>query len=265
MSPATWSRGTRYASDPAAPKPAELLRAAAERIEIVIPNLASQPDIVDAAAREAPPTAAASASSSRTQTDRSNRCSASTRSRSAPRPPARTTSSTEPTTRCSSRSHASASAAQSPPMIHLPAQRQYGGLFDRLADDFEDRWDKATPLASREQLHAYLAETELEPWPEPDQLPEPDPPSPRRAIAAIARLRPPRPETAAPLARTTDLTRAPVAAQPSAGAPCHEVGAIVARAAGPSRSGPSRLLGLPTARGPSPDCPSVTRSAPPKS
>jgi hypothetical protein len=38
--------GYAYSSDPAAPKPAELLRAAVERIEIVIPNLASQPGIV---------------------------------------------------------------------------------------------------------------------------------------------------------------------------------------------------------------------------
>ena len=75
----------------------------------------------------------------------------------------------------------------------------------------------------------------------------------------VARGRP------APLATTTDLTRRRPAPRSPAGAPCHEVGAIVARAAGPSRSGPSRLLGLPTARGPSLDCPSVTRSAPPKS
>ena len=38
--------GYAYSSDPAAPKPAELLGAAVERIEIVIPNLASPAGIV---------------------------------------------------------------------------------------------------------------------------------------------------------------------------------------------------------------------------
>ena len=44
---------------------------------------------------------------------------------------------------------------QSPPLILL-RQANYGGLFDRLADEFDERWDKATPLTTREQLHAYL-------------------------------------------------------------------------------------------------------------
>lgn len=70
------------------------------------------------------------------------------------------------------------SAGTSPPAIHLHRQAD-DGLFDRLAKDFDARWLKATPLTSREQLHAYLADTEHEPSPESDQLPEPDPPSPQ--------------------------------------------------------------------------------------
>jgi lambda repressor-like predicted transcriptional regulator len=38
--------GYAYSSDPAAPKPAELLRAARERIEMVVPNLGSPPEVV---------------------------------------------------------------------------------------------------------------------------------------------------------------------------------------------------------------------------
>ncbi|MGI8713373.1 MAG: hypothetical protein ACR2NR_09360 [Solirubrobacteraceae bacterium] len=69
-------------------------------------------------------------------------------------------------------------AGTSPPLIHLHRQVD-DGLFDRLAKDFDARWLKATPLTSREQLHAYLADTEHEPSPESEQLSEPDPPSPQ--------------------------------------------------------------------------------------
>jgi len=69
-------------------------------------------------------------------------------------------------------------AGTSPPAIHLHRQAD-NGLFDRLAKDFDARWLEATPLTSREQLHAYLADTEHEPSPESDQLAERDPPSPR--------------------------------------------------------------------------------------
>src|ERR1019366_9828746 len=57
------------------------------------------------------------------------------------------------------------SASASPPIIHLRRQAD-GGLFDRLADDFDDRWLEAGPLTPREQLHAFLADTELEARPE---------------------------------------------------------------------------------------------------
>jgi len=70
------------------------------------------------------------------------------------------------------------SAGTSPPVIHLHRQAD-DGLFDRLAKDFDARWLEATPLTSREQLHAYLADTGLEPSPESEQLLESDPPSPR--------------------------------------------------------------------------------------
>jgi hypothetical protein len=83
------------------------------------------------------------------------------------------------------------SAGASPPVIHLRRQAD-DGLFDRLVEDFDDRWLEATPLASREQLHAYLADTELEPGPEPEHSPEADP------LSAPAPSRPPEAPTASP-------------------------------------------------------------------
>jgi transcriptional regulator with XRE-family HTH domain len=60
---------------------------------------------------------------------------------------------------------------ESPPVIVI--QRRTGaGLFDRLAHAFEQRWDDTTPLPNRERLHAYLADVEREPWPEPDSDPD---------------------------------------------------------------------------------------------
>ena len=58
-----------------------------------------------------------------------------------------------------------------PPMI-LIQRRASAGLFDRLADEFEERWGQTTPLATRESLHAYLAEVELERPLEPDVEPD---------------------------------------------------------------------------------------------
>jgi len=83
------------------------------------------------------------------------------------------------------------SAGASPPVIHVRRQA-VGGLFDRLVEDFENRWLEATPLVSREQLHAYLADTELEPGPEPELSPEADP------LSASAPSRPPEAPTASP-------------------------------------------------------------------
>ena len=87
-------------------------------------------------------------------------------------------------------------AEASSPIIHLRRQTD-NGLFDRLVEDFEDRWLKATPLASCEQLHAYLTDTERQPGQEPEHLPEADPRSAR------APLRP----TEAPTASPADAPR----------------------------------------------------------
>jgi transcriptional regulator with XRE-family HTH domain len=158
--------GYAYTSDPAAPKPAELLSAAVERIGIVallraraadgcrICIIIEEPDArieplldVDAIEVRASP-----AGEDHTLYRADDEILLALRNISF--------------------------ADQSPPLIHL-RQATYGGLFDRLVHDFEDRWDKATPLASREQPHPYLADTEVEPWTEPAQLPEPGSPSAR--------------------------------------------------------------------------------------
>lgn len=61
----------------------------------------------------------------------------------------------------------------SPPVIVLQ-RRTSAGLFDRLADDFEQRWEQTTPLPTRESLHAYLAMGEFERRPEHSHDPAPD-------------------------------------------------------------------------------------------
>jgi hypothetical protein len=63
-----------------------------------------------------------------------------------------------------------------PPPLILIQRRTSAGLFDRLADEFDERWEQTTPLPTRERLHAYLAEVELEPSPESDVEPAPRPP-----------------------------------------------------------------------------------------
>jgi len=68
------------------------------------------------------------------------------------------------------------SPGASPPIIHLRRQVD-DGLFDRLAEDFEDRWLEATPVTNRDQLHAYHAATDLEPGRESEHSPEADPQS----------------------------------------------------------------------------------------
>ena len=165
-----------YSSDPAAPKPAEILGAAVERIEIVIPDLASQPgDIAILRAR------AADGCRIRILIED-------------PRDlvePLLDVDAIEVRASPAGVDHILYRAdeqillalrhisfpEQSPPLIHL-RQANYGGLFDRLVDDFDDRWLRATPLASREQLQGYLPDTEVELGSGPAQLPEPDSPSP---------------------------------------------------------------------------------------
>jgi transcriptional regulator with XRE-family HTH domain len=165
-----------YSSDPAAPKPAEILGAAVEQIEIVIPNLASQPgDIALLRAR------AADGCRIRILIEDPHVLVE----------PLLDVDAIEVRVSPAGVDHILYRAddqillalrhisfpEQSPPLIHL-RQVNYGGLFDRLTHDFDDRWDKATPLTSREQLHAYPLDTEVEPWTEPAPLPEPDLPSP---------------------------------------------------------------------------------------
>ncbi len=79
------------------------------------------------------------------------------------------------------------SAGASPPVMHLRRQAD-DGLFDRLVEDFENRWLEATQLTSSEQLHAYLADTALE----PEHSPQADP------LSAPAPARPPEAPTASP-------------------------------------------------------------------
>jgi transcriptional regulator with XRE-family HTH domain len=63
-------------------------------------------------------------------------------------------------------------ALSAPPPVILLQLLTSAGLFDRLADEFDERWEQTTPLPTREHLHAYLAEVELERAPEPDIEPD---------------------------------------------------------------------------------------------
>jgi transcriptional regulator with XRE-family HTH domain len=182
--------GYGHATDPAAPNTAALLSAAAERIEIAIPNLASQPGLVELF-----------------RTSAANGCQARIIIEDADEQvePLLGIDAIEIRASPAGEDHVVyraddemllvftriGSASASPPIIHLRRQAD-GGLFDRLADDFDDRWRVATPLTSREQLYAYLADTELEPRPEPEHSPAADP---QRVRAAA---RPPEASTASP-------------------------------------------------------------------
>jgi transcriptional regulator with XRE-family HTH domain len=172
--------GYGHATDPAAPDGATLLRAAVERIEIAIPSLASQPDLVellrisDANGRQ----------SRILIEDPDEQVEAllgldGVEIRASPAGEDHILYRADDEMLLVLTPIGSASA--SPPIIHLRRQTD-GGLFDRLAADFDDRWLEATPLTSREQVHAYLADTELEPRPEPEHSPAADP-QPVRAPA----------------------------------------------------------------------------------
>jgi len=169
--------GYAHATDLAAPNVDELLRAAAERIQIVIPYLGSDSGLVELFRTGAP-----------------NGC----RVRLIIEDPDERVEpllgidALEVRTSPAGEDHILfrvddemllvltriGSAGTSPPVIHLHRQAD-DGLFDRLAKDFDKRWLEATPLTSREQLPAYLADTEHEPSPESDQLPGTAPPSQR--------------------------------------------------------------------------------------
>jgi transcriptional regulator with XRE-family HTH domain len=169
--------GYAYSSDPAAPKPAALLGAAVERIEIVTPNLASQPEVVALVRARA----ADGCRICMLIEDPDERVEAlldidAIEVRVSPAGEDHTLYRADDEILLALRNISFAD--QSPPLIHL-RQATYGGIFDRLVHDFDDRWDKATPLASSAQPRGYLTDTEMEPWTEPAQLPEPDSPSPR--------------------------------------------------------------------------------------
>ncbi|MGH2872961.1 MAG: helix-turn-helix domain-containing protein [Solirubrobacteraceae bacterium] len=66
-----------------------------------------------------------------------------------------------------------------PSPVILIARRTRAGLFDRLVNEFEERWEKTAPLQTRERLRAYLADAELEPAPESDSESDPRPPPSR--------------------------------------------------------------------------------------
>ncbi len=165
--------GYGHATDPAAPNAAELLRAAVERIEIVIPNLASQPGLVDlvrASGANGCPVRIIIEDPNE-QVDALLGIDA-IEVRASPAGEDHILYCADDEIHLALRHIGTAD--ESPPLIHLRRATD-GGLFDRLADDFDDRWIQTTPITSRGQLHAYLADTELEPWTEPDQAPEPDP------------------------------------------------------------------------------------------
>jgi transcriptional regulator with XRE-family HTH domain len=182
--------GYGHATDSAAPNTAALLSTAVERIEIAIPNLASLPGLVELFR-----TSAANGRQARIIIEDPDE----------QVEPLLGLDAIEVRASPAGENHILyraddemllvltriGSASVSPPIIHLRRQAD-GGLFDRLADDFDDRWLEATPLTSREQLHAYLADTELEPRPEPEHSPTADP------LPARAPARPPEAPTAAP-------------------------------------------------------------------
>jgi transcriptional regulator with XRE-family HTH domain len=182
--------GYGHAADPAAPNGAALLGRAVERIEIAVPNLASQPDLVELLR-----TSGANGRQSRIIIeDPDEQVEAllgldGVEIRASPAGEDHILYRADDEMLLLLTRIGSASA--SPPIIHLRRQTD-GGLFDRLADDFDDCWLEATPLTSREQLHAYLADTEIEPRPEPEHSPVANP-QPARAPA-----RPPEAPTASP-------------------------------------------------------------------
>jgi transcriptional regulator with XRE-family HTH domain len=168
--------GYAYATDADAPDLAELLRAANERIEIVIPDLGSQPGLVDLL---------------NTSGSNGRRVRAIIEDPDEPLEALLGNNAIEVRASPGGEDHVLyradgqmllsltriGSPDESPPMIHLRRLAD-GGLFDRVADDFEQRWLQATPLATREELRAYLADTELEPWTERGQPREADPAPP---------------------------------------------------------------------------------------
>ncbi len=182
--------GYGHATDPAAPNTGALLRAAVERIEIAIPNLASQPGLVELL---------------RTSAANGRRARILIQDPDGHVEPVLGIDAIEVRASTAGEDHVLyraddemllvltriGSASASHPIIHI-CRLADGGLFDRLADDFDDRWLQATPLTSSEQLQAFVADTELEARPEPehspkaDSLPVPPPARPPEAATALS-------------------------------------------------------------------------------
>jgi len=168
--------GYGHASDPAAPTAAGLLGAAVERIELVIPSLTSQAGLVELIGG---------------RTARGCRARIILERPDSEVEPLLGIEAIEVRASPMGEGHAMfradeemlllltgiGSAGVSPPIIHLRRQAN-GGLFDRVSDDFEDRWLEATPITSREQLDTYTADRQLAGQPGPLRLPEADPPPP---------------------------------------------------------------------------------------
>jgi transcriptional regulator with XRE-family HTH domain len=185
--------GYGHASDPAAPNTAALLSTAVERIEIAIPNLASQPGLVELFR-----TSAANGRQARIIIEDPDE----------QVEPLLGIDAIEIRASPSRENHVlyraddemllvltrTGSAGASPPIFHLRRQVD-GGLFDRLSEDFEDRWLAAEPLVSHEQLHAYLADTkpQARTGPEPESDPVRTPEASPMPLADAPRRWPRRP------------------------------------------------------------------------
>ncbi len=177
--------GYGRATDPAVPDTAELLRAAVERIEIVIPSLGSGPGLIDVVRASA-----ANGCRIRLITEGPDERLEPLLGVDAIEVRASPPGEDHILVRADDEmlhllTHIGPAEA-STPIIHLRRQADHG-LFDRLVEDFENRWLRATPLASRKQLHAYLEDPEVEPGPEPEHSLEAgplSPPAPARPPAA---------------------------------------------------------------------------------
>ena len=239
--------GYGYATDPAAPNTAVLLRTAVEPIEIVIPNLASQPGLDELLVERA-------ADGCRVRLvieDPDERVE-----------PLLGIDAIEIRASPAGEDHVLyradeemlpalvgiGSAGAPPPIIHLRRQAE-GGLFDRLADDFDDRWLQATPLTSRRAAPRLPRRHPARAPGRTRALARGRPATGSRTRAATRGARRVACGRAAPLATTTHLTKAPPGERrrPTEGRPVTN-SVRLSRVPGPSRSGLRPRLRQPLAR-----------------
>jgi transcriptional regulator with XRE-family HTH domain len=164
--------GYGYATDRGAPNPVDVLRSAAERIELVLPNVT--PDIVDLLLAKAAEGCRARAIIENPDGQLESLLGIDGIEIHASRG-GKNYGLHRADEQMLLALHCIGVIREPPPVI-LIQRRTSAGLFDRLADEFDERWGQTTPLPTRERLHAYLAEVELEPSPEPDVEPDPRPP-----------------------------------------------------------------------------------------